>query len=137
MDNPMIYLPLDRPLCYRLTGKFAAPSPEWMHQDAVLIDYELIVMTEGTLYLDYNGAHYTVPSGQYLLLPPCVGEDNLRHGAQPAYCEFYWLHFSTAENSFYKKNPPRFWKQRSARTRSRRSACRFRGRCPRRTSWSC
>lgn len=106
MDNPMIYLPLDRPLCYRLTGKFAAPSPEWAHQDAALIDYELIVMTQGTLYLDYNGVRYTVPSGQYLLLPPYADEENMRHGFQPSSCEFYWLHFVTADNCFYKKNPP-------------------------------
>lgn len=102
----MISLPLDKPLRYHLTGKFAAPSPDWTHQDAALTDYELIVMTRGVLYLDYNGTHYTVPSGHYLLLPPCVGEANMRHGFQPSDCEFYWLHFATAENSFYKKNPP-------------------------------
>lgn len=106
MDSQIICLPLDKPLRYRLTGKFAAPSPEWAHQDAALIDYELIVMTQGTLYLDYNGVRYTVPSGQYLLLPPYADEENMRHGFQPSSCEFYWLHFVTADNCFYKKNPP-------------------------------
>ena len=106
MHNAMISLPLDRPLRYHLTGKFSAPSPDWTHQDAALTDYELIVMTQGTLYLDYNGEHYTVPSGHYLLLPPCEGEPNMRHGFQPSTCEFYWLHFATAENKFYKNNPP-------------------------------
>lgn len=106
MNNAMISLPLDKPLRYHLTGKFAAPSPDWTHQDAALTDYELIVMTRGVLYLDYNGTHYTVPSGHYLLLPPCVGEANMRHGFQPSDCEFYWLHFATAENSFYEEEPP-------------------------------
>lgn len=137
MHNAMISLPLDRPLRYHLTGKFSAPSPDWTHQDAALTDYELIVMTQGTLYLDYNGEHYTVPSGHYLLLPPCEGEPNMRHGFQPSTCEFYWLHFATAENKFYKNNPPpRFWKRCLTRIRIKRSACRPRGRCPCRTSWS-
>lgn len=107
MNNPVVFLPLDRPLRYHLTGKFAAPNAEWTHQDAPLTDYELIVMTQGVLYLEYNGERYTVPTGQYLLLPPCEGQPNMRHGFQPSDCEFYWLHFATADaEKEYYKNPP-------------------------------
>ncbi len=104
--NPsVICLPLDKPLHYHLTGKFAAPSPDWTHQDSALTDYELIVMTQGVLYLEYNGTRYTVPTGHYLLLPPCEGQPNLRHGFQPSDCEFYWLHFATSDNLHYKTPP--------------------------------
>ena len=107
MNNPVVFLPLDRPLRYHLTGKFAAPNAEWTHQDAALTDYELIVMTQGVLYLEYNGERYTVQAGHYLLLPPYEGQPNMRHGFQPSDCEFYWLHFATADaEKEYYKNPP-------------------------------
>ena len=55
---------------YIMTGKFKAPSSEWKHQNFQLTDYELIVMTEGTLYLNYNSENFIVKNGEYLLLPP-------------------------------------------------------------------
>lgn len=81
---------------YVLTGKFVAPSEDWRHKDFYLKEYELFVMTEGTLYLSYNGENFTVSSGQYLLLPPCNAR---RQGFKSAYCAFYWLHFSADEKS--------------------------------------
>ncbi|MDO4293573.1 MAG: AraC family transcriptional regulator [Eubacteriales bacterium] len=86
--------PSNQIFSYVLTGKFQAPSPKWKHEQFDLIDYELIVMTEGTLYLDYGQERYTVRPGEYLLLPP---SDSLRQGFRPAYCSFYWLHFSTCQ----------------------------------------
>lgn len=75
-----------------LTGKFKAPSPDWMHEHFFLAEYELIVMTEGTLYLHYDQENYTVQEGEYLILPP---NNTYRQGFKPAYSAFYWLHFST------------------------------------------
>ena len=46
-------LPSDTIYEYMLTGKFQAPSQDWIHQESPLSDYELIVMTEGTLYIAY------------------------------------------------------------------------------------
>lgn len=106
MDNSVIHLLVDRPLRYHLTGKFSAPNAEWAHQDAALTDYELIVMTQGVLYLEYNGERYTVSAGHYLLLPPREGQPNMRHGFQPSDCEFYWLHFAVDSNTFYQYPPP-------------------------------
>ena len=85
-------LPAKQLFSYALTGKFKAPSPEWMHQNFQLIDYELIVMTEGVLYLNYNSENFVVKNGEYLLLPP---SSSWRQGFKPSYCSFYWLHFST------------------------------------------
>lgn len=78
-------------LQYVLTGKFKAPTPQWKHMLFNLVDYELFVMTEGTLYLSYNEEDFTVNAGEYLLLPPC---NSWRQGFREAYCSFYWLHFA-------------------------------------------
>lgn len=76
------------------TGKFKAPSANWKHESFLLeFDYELFVMTEGTLYLSYNQERFTVNAGEYLLLPPI--KNSWRKGFKQAYCSFYWLHFIT------------------------------------------
>ena len=88
----ILCLPSNQQFGYLMTGKFKAPSPTWKHEYFYLGEYELIAMTEGTLYLNYNGENFTVSSGEYLLLPPC---NSWRNGFKEAYCSFYWLHFTT------------------------------------------
>lgn len=90
----ILSLPSHQLFQYNNTGKFKAPSPNWKHELFNLNDYELIVMTEGTLYLSYNEENFTVQAGEYLLLPPC---NSWRNGFKEAFCSFYWLHFSTTE----------------------------------------
>lgn len=85
---------LDTPVQYALTGKFKAPYEHWMHDDMPLNDYELFVMTSGTLYISYNEEKYTVSEGHMLLLPPMPAPHNRRKGFHPSGCSFYWLHFS-------------------------------------------
>lgn len=87
----ILTLPTGQIFHYVLTGKFKAPSPEWKHEHFFLGEYELFVITEGTLYLSYHEERFTVKSGEYLLLPPC---NAWRQGFQSSYCAFYWLHFS-------------------------------------------
>ena len=36
---------------YDLCGKFQSPSPEWMHLTRNLVNFELMVVTEGTLFI--------------------------------------------------------------------------------------
>lgn len=86
------YFPSEKIPTYNLSGKFLAPSDTWQHDRFTLLDYELIVMTEGTLYITYAGENYTVENGEYLLLPP--KRNAWRQGYQPGYCAFYWMHFS-------------------------------------------
>ena len=76
-----------------MTGKFKAPSPDWKHENFYLGEYELFVMTEGTLYISHNQERFTVNAGEYLILPP---QNSWRNGFKQAYCSFYWLHFTTA-----------------------------------------
>lgn len=84
-------LPANQILEYHMTGKFKAPDASWTHQLFYLGDYELFVVTEGTLYLSYAGEQFTIHTGEYLLLSPC---DSWRQGFRESYCSFYWLHFA-------------------------------------------
>lgn len=83
----------DKPLKYVFTGKFEAPSLDWVHDCADLIDYELFVITRGVLYISYQKEYFTVRKGEVLLLPPGVPPDNMRNGFRASDCSFYWLHF--------------------------------------------
>ncbi|TFE23333.1 AraC family transcriptional regulator [Cohnella luojiensis] len=81
---------VDTPIKLELTGKFKAPTSEWMHLSRYLMDYELIVLTSGTLYIAGDKHRYTVNVGEYLLLPPLTNQ----YGYKSSDCSFYWLHFS-------------------------------------------
>lgn len=87
----ILYFPANQIYTYQMTGKFEAPSDEWTHIRAPLAEYELFVITEGTLYLKYGRDRFTVNEGEYLILPP---SEFFRQGFKPSYCAFYWLHFS-------------------------------------------
>lgn len=79
---------------YHWCGKFQSPTPEWMHLTRHLLDFELIVVTEGTLYIASNEDKYTVNKGEYLLMKPT----DLQYGHQASDCDFYWLHFTYNDN---------------------------------------
>lgn len=89
---------INKPMEYVFTGKFEAPSANWIHGDLPLGEYELFVMTKGTLYLSYNGEEFTVPTGSFLIIPPVAAPNNRRKGFQPSDCSFYWMHFSCSRD---------------------------------------
>lgn len=78
---------------YHWCGKFQSPSDEWMHLTRNLIDFELMVVTEGTLYIADDKNEYAINKSEYLLMPPTP----YQHGYKTGGCSFYWLHFSTDE----------------------------------------
>ena len=87
------------------------PSPEWMHLTRNLVNFELMVVTEGTLFIADERCSYEVHPGEYLLLPPTVHQ----HGSKKGSCSFYWLHFypwypPPHRSSLLLTRPPdRFW----------------------------
>lgn len=83
---------ISTPVRYDDTGKFESPSPDWIHIKIGLDDFELIVMTKGTLYLQYQEVKYSISPGEFLLLPP--SESGMREGFKKSDCCFYWLHFT-------------------------------------------
>ena len=74
---------------YHWCGKFISPNNEWMHLTRNLTDYELFIVTDGTLYIADDTHKYEVLPGQYLLMPPTV----FQHGYKSGSCSFYWMHF--------------------------------------------
>lgn len=93
MKDCLIQIPPNTPLDYHMSGKFEAPSDDWMHEDFDLTDFELIIMTENVLYIEYNHTPFTVHPNEYLLLPPLAAPGNRRKGLKASNCSFYWIHF--------------------------------------------
>jgi len=77
------------PVHLNFTGKFESPSPKWIHLTRSLADYELIVVTFGTLYITSDQQYFAISKGDYLLLPPHAHQS----GYNPSDCSFYWMHF--------------------------------------------
>lgn len=74
---------------YNWCGKFEAPSNEWMHLTRNLIDFELMAVTDGTLYIADSDHEYVINKSEYLLMSPTA----FQHGYRQCDCSFYWLHF--------------------------------------------
>jgi AraC-type DNA-binding domain-containing proteins len=74
---------------YHWCGKFTSPDNNWIHITRNREDYELMVVTEGTLYIADHEEEYTVTKGEYLLMGPTP----FQHGTKSSGCSFYWLHF--------------------------------------------
>ena len=67
----MIYdFDINKQFSYSWCGKFQSPSQEWMHLTRKLIDFELMVVTEGVLYIASDKNKYSVKKGEYLLMKP-------------------------------------------------------------------
>ena len=97
-NNALMIFPKDQLFHYLRSGKFKALSSDWKHESLpLLFDYELIVVTEGTLYLRYMDEDFTVEAGSYLLLPP---SNSKRIGLKKAYSSFYWVHFTVDSGNF-------------------------------------
>lgn len=68
-SSPLAYvMNISSPFTFNRTGKLEALSSTWIHNALSLNDYELIVVTKGTLYLQFQDIKYTVTANQYLLL---------------------------------------------------------------------
>jgi len=74
---------------YHWCGIFTSPNNDWIHITRSSVDYELMVVTEGTLYIADHEKEYTVAKGEYLL----TGPTPFQHGTKSSACSFYWLHF--------------------------------------------
>lgn len=80
---------VEKPLQYCLTGKFETPSANWKHEDFPRSDYELFVVTDDVLYVNYNNVNYSVKNGQFLLIPPLPAPSNHIKGFRSSNCSFY------------------------------------------------
>ena len=85
----MIKINLIHAVAFGWMGKFQSPSPDWVHTTRKLLDYELIVVDSGTLYIACDDREYEVHAGEYVLMGPCEQQ----RGSKPSECSFHWLHF--------------------------------------------
>jgi AraC family transcriptional regulator, arabinose operon regulatory protein len=90
----MFNLNINPNIRYVYSGYFRAPSNEWAHISRPLYEYELMIVTDGVLYIADDKYQYKVSAGEYILMPPTKHQ----YGHHPSYCSFYWLHFETPVN---------------------------------------
>ncbi|OPJ57731.1 AraC family transcriptional regulator [Clostridium oryzae] len=80
---------LETPLKYNFTGKFQAPSSEWRHFTRYMEDYELIVVTEGTVYIQEGNEQFALEKGEFKIFAPGSRQSGYKNSS----CAFYWMHF--------------------------------------------
>lgn len=84
---------LEKRIHFHEVGKFQAPGPEWMHYRRRLWDFEMILVTEGNVYISDGEKEYAAEKGEFLIMPPSLSQ----FGTRPSGCSFYWLHFGFRE----------------------------------------
>lgn len=82
--------PIDNPVSYQWCGKFKAPTEDWIHITRKLNEYELFLVTDGTLYIADSENKFTVEKNAYLFMPPTEKQ----YGYAPSACSFFWFHFT-------------------------------------------
>lgn len=92
--------PIDNPISYQWCGKFKAPTSEWMHMTRKLSDYELFLVTDGTLYIADSEHTYSVAKDEYLFMSPTEKQ----YGYAPSNCSFLWFHFSLIPTNISTQN---------------------------------
>lgn len=85
----MLHFNLEKPVEFVWAGEFVSPEQGWKHLTRVLIDYELMIVTEGVLFIADENEEHEVKAGEYLVMPPT----RFQHGTRECRCRFYWLHF--------------------------------------------
>ena len=84
-------LNIGKPVDYNNIGKFESSSKSWMHKPRILSDNELIIVTDGVLYMKVDDKRYSVEPGQYLLIP----NHALQMGWRISNPHFWWMHFNS------------------------------------------
>lgn len=90
--SDMIRFKHNKYFAYNMVGEFRS-ARDWIHPTRVIESYELILVTEGTVYLQENGTEYELHSGDMILLEPNITHGGYRHSNSRT--SFYWFHFFT------------------------------------------
>ncbi len=85
----MLHFDLQTPVEMLWFGEFISPERGWKHLTRRLYEYEMMVVTEGVLYIADEDREYEVRAGEYLIMPPT----RFQHGTRVCTCRFYWMHF--------------------------------------------
>lgn len=83
-------------IAYDYSGLFKTET-EWIHRERTEITFEIICVTEGTVYLCDSGTEYALTKGQCILLYP----GTTHYGYRPSSgVGFYWVHFHAEPSDF-------------------------------------
>ena len=85
----MLYFNLNAPVEMLWFGEFVSPERGWRHLTRQLFEYEMMIVTEGELYIADEEREYHVKAGEYLIMSPTRHQ----HGTRVCKCRFYWMHF--------------------------------------------
>lgn len=85
----MLHFNLEKPVETLWFGEFISPEKGWKHLTRTLYEYELMVVTEGTLWIADEWEEHEIGAGEYLIMSPT----RFQHGTRECRCRFYWLHF--------------------------------------------
>ena len=85
----MLHFDLQTPVEMLWFGEFISPERGWKHLTRRLYEYELMLVTEGVLYIADEDREYEVKEGEYLIMPPT----RFQHATRVCACRFYWMHF--------------------------------------------
>lgn len=95
----MVEFSLSSTIQFCWLGK-ANHTDNWIHVTRKLIEFELIIVDSGTLYIADEYGQYEVHSGEYILMSPCEHQHGYRHAA----CSFYWMHFKYSDSGMNGNN---------------------------------
>ncbi len=70
-------------------GEFISPQRDWKHLTRRLFEYEMMIVTEGELFIADDDREYHVRAGEYLIMSPT----RVQRGTRVCRCRFYWMHF--------------------------------------------
>lgn len=76
-------------------------AEQWNHDERINPDFEMIIVTGGSLKLSFNEQKIIVSSGEMLLIPPYT--HFVGFGDETG-VDFYWLHFEAARLQLVNKN---------------------------------
>ncbi len=85
----MLHFCLDAPVDMLWFGEFISPQKDWKHLTRRLFEYEMMIVTEGELFIADEDREYHVSEGEYLIMSPT----RIQHGTRVSRCRFYWMHF--------------------------------------------
>ena len=85
----MLHFCLNTPVEMLWFGEFISPERDWKHLTRRLFEYEMMIVTEGELWIADEDREYHVGAGEYLIMSPT----RIQHGTRVSQGRFYWMHF--------------------------------------------
>lgn len=86
----LLKIDIHQPVHFNWSGLFTAPNDQWVHLHRRLLDFELMVIQRGVLYIEDDEGQHEVREGEYILMNP----SQVQRGYRPSDCSFYWMHFT-------------------------------------------